>query len=108
MPQVDRIFGNEGEADVTKRIVNTYGHDPGAKYAGGNDPGGGGTDNSGSEQDRAPGETVDADSIGRKAEQGIRAYVLRRVADTSAPARPASDKGVGKDTQDMLVAHLHH
>ena len=108
MPQVDRIFGNEGEADVTARIVDTYGHNPGAKYAPENQPGGEGAGESGVQRGGSPGETVAADSIGRQAEQGIRAYVLRRVADASAPGRQSSDRGVGKDTQDLLVAHRHH
>ena len=55
MPQVDRIFGNEGEADVTARIVNTYGHDPGAKYSPENQPGGETETARPDEQDRARG-----------------------------------------------------
>ena len=108
MPQVDRIFGNEGEADVTARIVDTYGHNPGAKYAPENQPGGEGADVRGNEQAGEMRPAVAAVSIESQAEKGIRAYVLRRVADAPAPERQASDRGVGKDTQDVLVAHLHH
>jgi hypothetical protein len=105
---VDRNFGNEGEADVAPCIVDTYGYNLGAKYAPENQPGGEGAGESGVQRGGSPGETVAADSIGRQAEQGIRAYVLRRVADAVASERQASDRGVGKDTQDVLVAHLHH
>ena len=106
MPQVDRIFGNESEADVTARIVDTYGHNPGAKYAPENQPGGETETARPDEQDRSPGETVAADSIGRQAEQGIRSYVLRRVADASASERQASDRGVGKVLNEELANAL--
>ncbi len=106
MPQVDRIFGNEGEADVTARIVDTYGHNPGAKYAPENQPGGEGAGESVVQRGGSPGETVAADSIGRQAEQGIRAYVLRRVADASAPERQAPDRGVGKVLNEELANAL--
>ncbi len=100
-----RIFGPDSQVDTTDRIVEAYGHDPSAKYKQPLQGGEGETDGK-NEQNRSRRKTVETVSIGRQAEQGLRAYFLSSLAAAAAKRRGTVTSG--KDAQDVLGEFVSH